>query len=239
MILREERFATKEFLKKEVARISKKRLINQKLQEKEWPPISDWFLDKPPIPDIVFDKHAQHYFQIEDSLDSPPTEGGSLVYDSEVEINMLVLLKPFRPYFKYILLTERKPFLLPIYLCYVPEQLFPDMDEAAMGKEMLNDVAGIYELKVSLDRKPIRGFAVMRQKKLKVDDIKENNLLRIPIDRLSKGMINVTYVGLFTFFEVEQLTKDVRDHYVSVNVKSLNYQINAELLVTAAFPLPG
>lgn len=143
---------------------------------------------------------------------------------------------PFQePDLKVITLTTEGHLLVPAYNIFASEEVFPSLDdEKKLQLEMVSDLFGIKidEVNAEFDGQSIHPCCVFRRKPLKISGIPIDNVYGIPQDRFKDGSsINILHEGFWILIKQEALTPG--DHLLEWKVASVNYKMNAYLLINA------
>lgn len=131
-----------------------------------------------------------------------------------------------------ITITEDAPVLFPVYFAETSAQENPSLSEDQRVQLIKKDLAGIYELSATLDRKEIFGCCVFRKKPLIIPNIPKDNIFGIPADELisNNNSVQLLHGGLWLLLGPDVL--DSGDHLVHYLSKSVNYEIEAKILIS-------
>jgi hypothetical protein len=134
-----------------------------------------------------------------------------------------------------VVITEQVPVLTPVYFIETSKEENNKLDDNGRINMIKNDLAGIYELHATLDRKPIYGCCVFRDKPLEIPNIPKDNLFGIPADRLldSDNKIHLMHGGVWLLINPNSLSSG--DHLLHYTAKSNNYEIEAKILISALY----
>lgn len=172
------------------------------------------------------------------SLDSSPFGSRDLfLFERNGTKVYFTTASPFqKPDFRTITMTEKAPLLIPIYNMSASAADFPSIgnNQNALVNIIKNDLSRLKgeSVRASFDGDSIYGCCVIRKDPLKVTIPKEN-VIGIPIDRLQKidSEIGIFHGGFWLLIKENQFSSG--DHLLSFEANSVNYEMEAKILINA------
>jgi hypothetical protein len=169
---------------------------------------------------------------------------------SNVARAYMIGLSGFRyPDVRRIVVTERAPILIPVYVtsAAAEEHLWdPDQHgiKAAPGdisrilaEMVVDDLCGLHHLEAEFDKKPICGCTVLRNITYQVTGIPDNNVRGVPSERLSKGRsMNVCHGGFYILLNPASEAMKRGEHLLYFKAFSVNYEIEAKVHIGVLTP---
>jgi hypothetical protein len=140
---------------------------------------------------------------------------------------------PFQdpPDIRTITMTEKAALLVPVYTMSASPQDHPSMDTDALKQLIIEDLAGVIQLRAWFDRIPIEGCCVIRQSRLRLTNIPTDNVIGIPEKELLESgySIETCHGGYWLLIRKKVLTAG--DHLLEFMAYSKNYEIAAKILI--------
>jgi hypothetical protein len=163
--------------------------------------------------------------------------------DTNVAKAYMIGLSGFKyPDIRRIVVTERVPILIPIYVTSAaPEEQLWDPHRQAISVEpnildttltdiVIDDLCGIYHMVAEFDRKPIKGCAVLRNVPFKVFNIPSDNVRGVPPERLSSGRsMSVCHGGFYLLLNPQSENMSRGEHLLYFKALSVNFEIEAKV----------
>lgn len=146
------------------------------------------------------------------------------------------------PDVKRIVLTEAIPTLIPVYnmAAGAEEFLFDEksgkvnVPENQIGEKLtkivLDDICGLRDFEATLDGHDISGCTVVRKVPYTVENIPNDNIMKVPEERLgNKNSMRVCHGGLYLELNPNSPKMAAGDHLLYIRAKSLFYEIEAQV----------
>jgi hypothetical protein len=153
------------------------------------------------------------------------------------------------PDIRRIVVKEKVPVLIPIYntSAAIEEHLW-DPDRRGVSVEqsdisrtlteiVVDDLCGLYEMVAEFDKKPIKGFTVLRNICYPVSNIPEDNVRGVPPERLSiNRSMNVCHGGFYILLNPVSEAMRRGEHLLHFRALSVNYEIEAKVHIGILSP---
>jgi hypothetical protein len=146
------------------------------------------------------------------------------------------------PDVRKIVVTERVPILIPVYVtsAAAEEQLWdPDRQSVSVGQNdlsrtltdiIVDDLCGLYDIYAELDKKPINGCTVLRNRAYQVPNIPSDNVRGVPSDRLGiNNSMNVCHGGFYIVLNPDSEVLNRGEHLLHLKAHSVNYEVEAKI----------
>ena len=155
----------------------------------------------------------------------------------------MIGLSGFRtPDLRRIVMTEKVPILIPIYNMSVaaeehlwdPERGSVSEDQGDVSKALtsiiVDDLCGLYHIVAEFDKKPIKGFTVLRNIPYQVPNVPPDNVRGVPSERLgANNSMNVCHGGLYLLLNPDSEAMHKGEHLLYFKALSVNYEIEAKV----------
>jgi hypothetical protein len=141
---------------------------------------------------------------------------------------------PFqKPYFRRIIMKQEASLLVPIYSFSASSEEYPSLKESELIELIKTDLSGIDSVNASLDGQVIRGYCVIRDRPLQINNFPVKNITEIDGTRLSQNSINLYHGGFWMLIRKEDLPPG--DHLLSFSAESRTFEVEAKILINSMY----
>ncbi|MGH9965985.1 MAG: hypothetical protein ACRD5E_14330 [Nitrososphaeraceae archaeon] len=146
------------------------------------------------------------------------------------------------PDVRRIVVGERVPILIPVYnaSAAAEEQLWDPNRQAVSVEEsdisrtlteiVVDDLCGLYHMEAKFDKKPIKGFTVLRNVSYQVPNIPKDNVRGVPSERLGTNRsMKVCHGGFYILLNPDTEVMNSGEHLLYFKALSVNYEVEAKI----------
>jgi hypothetical protein len=169
------------------------------------------------------------------------SDTNAFLFDNRNTLVYFTTASPFqRPDFRRIVITRNAPLLVPVYNVVTSPALYTMKTDDEYVSLVTKDLEGIIPdtVEAKFDGEFIYGCSVIRKKPLKIYNVPKDNVHAIPENRLidSNFSIDVYHGGFWLLIKEEKITPG--DHLLYFKAQSINYEIEANILISALVGVP-